>query len=211
MRIPQASVVLSFYFYLPCLSVSAGSSQPLVLRWERWVWTSHGSCWWWWALLCGRTGSGGTSHIAWPAGPSWACWKTRKIRTNWIAVAVLLTFHFVFLKKYNRQKCHFWVNFSMRTQWSESVKDLFHYILWRQSLRKHVTVGSLQMSKLTTQAFRICINEILLQGVPVHVKETSSNRFSFNCFLSVHDNSNKVWTQKRNSEEIVHAFLPKFF
>lgn len=40
------------------------------------------------------------------------------------------------------------------------------------------------------EAFRICLNDILLQGFPMHVKEM--NTFSLDCFSSVHDNNNTV-------------------
>lgn len=90
-----------------------------------------------------------------------------------------------------------------------SVKELFHYILLSQSPGKHVTLlwGVCKCQKLTTQAL-LSVKHlglayyILLQGFPMHV-----NGFS-TCFSNVHDNNKTVWTQKGNSEESVHAFLP---
>ncbi len=133
--IPQASGVLSFCFCPPCLSVSAGSSQALALRWGHWVWTSHGFCWWWWALWCGQMGSGGTSHKAWPAGPSWACWKTWKSRRSeyQLLSIALLSSHFVCQKKQKWviwQKCHFRVNASIRKQPSDLWKIFFIIFCW---------------------------------------------------------------------------------
>ncbi len=176
--IPQASGVLSFCFCPPCLSVSAGSSQALALRWGHWVWTSHGFCWWWWALWCGQTGSGGTSHKAWPAGPSWACWKTWKSRRSeyQLLSIALLSSHFVCQKK---QK---WVNYDKNAIFGWTLPLGNKHLICERSFWLYFVdskpretcdsaVGSLQMSKVNDtsfaicEAFRICILLYFAAGV----------------------------------------------